>query len=266
MAAWSLRPAHEEMPLIRASAQRALQLDSHLSEAHGLLGVVAGMYDYDWRVAERHFAAALGADRVSDFARTFYAQYYLLPLGRAREAIEQMQRVLESDPLNVLNRSMLGFAIHAAGDSQRANAEFAKGLKTEGAHWAIYSLSTHNYLGAGKMDEARAAAENAYRLAPWQPQVIGSLAALLSLASETERAGHVLQELKDLPTHRVPVGMMTYHLVRSEPENAIDCLEKAIEQRDMWAVRSPRFQLAKILRSSPRWPSIMRRMNLPDAS
>ena len=266
MSAWSLRPAHEEMPLIRSSAQRALQLDSHLSEAHGLLGVVAGMYDYDWRASERHFAAALGADRVSDFARTFYAQYYLLPLGRTREAVEQMQRVLESDPLNVLNRSMLGFALHAAGDSQRANTELAKGLETEGAHWAIYSISTNNYLGAGKIDEARVAAENAYRLAPWQPQVIGAFAGLLSLTSETERAGRVLQQLKDLPTHRVPVGMTMYHLVRSEPEKAIDCIEKAIEQRDMWAARFPRFQLAKILRSSPRWPSIMRRMNLADAS
>jgi serine/threonine-protein kinase len=266
MSAWSLRPAREAMPLLRASAQRALQLDPHLSEAHGLMGVVAGMYDYDWRAAERHFAAALSANRVSDFARTFYAQYYLLPLGWTREAIEQMQRVLESDPLNVLNRSMLGFAIHAAGDTQQANAEFAKGLQTEGAHWAIYMLSSANHLGDGKIDEARAAAESAYRLAPWQPQVVGALAGLLSLTSETERAGQVLQQLKDLPAHRVPVGMTMYYLVRSEPENAIDCIEKAIEQRDMWAARFPRFQLAKILRFSARWPAIMRAMNLPEAS
>jgi hypothetical protein len=59
--------------------------------------------------------------------------------------------------------------------------------------------------------------------------------------------------------------MTMYHLVRSEPENTIDCLERSIEQRDMWAARFPRFQLAKILRSSPRWSSIMRRMNLLDA-
>jgi tetratricopeptide (TPR) repeat protein len=176
-----------------------------------------------------------------------------------------MQRVLEPDPLNVLNRSMLGFALHAAGDFQRSNTELAKGLESEGAHWAIYSFSTQNYLGAGKVDDARAAAENAYRLAPWQPQVLGAFAALLSLGSETERAGHVLQQLKDLPSHRVPVGMTMYHLVRSEPENTIDCLERSIEQRDMWAARFPRFQLAKILRSSPRWSSIMRRMNLLDA-
>ena len=161
---------------------------------------------------------------------------------------------------------MLGFAIHAVGDSQQANAEFAKGLETEGAHWAIYMLSSLNHWGEGKGNEARAAAESAYRLAPWQPQVVGGLAGLLSLASETERAGHVLQQLKDLPAHRVPIGMAMYHLVRSEPEDAIDCIEKAIEQRDMWAARIPRFQLAKILRTSPRWRTIMGTMNLPEAS
>jgi len=266
MSAWSLRPAHAEMPLMRASAQRALQLDPHLSEAHGLLGVVAGMYEYDWRVAERHFALALGANRVPHFTRSFYAQYYLLPLGRTREAIEQMQRVLEPDPLNVLYRSLLGLALHAAGDTERSNQELAKGLETEGAQWAIHAFSMHNHLAAGKVDEARAAAESAYRLAPWQPQVIGAIAGVLSLTSELERAGHLLQQLKDLPAHRVPNGMTVYHLVRSEPEPAIDCIEKMIEQRDMWAVRLPRLQLAKILRSSPRWPAIMRTMNLPDAS
>jgi tetratricopeptide (TPR) repeat protein len=257
MSAWSLRPAHGEMPLMRASAQRALQLDPLLSEAHGLLGVVAGMYEYDWPAAERHLALALGANLVPDFTRSFYAQYYLLPLGRTREAIEQMQRVLESDPLNVLYRSLLGLALHA---------ELAKGLETEGAQWAIYAFSMHNHLAAGKVDEARAAAESAYRLAPWQPQVIGALAGVLSLTSESERAGHLLQQLKDLPAHRVPNGMAMYHLARSEAEPAIDCIEKMIEQRDMWSARLPRLQIAKILRSSPRWPVIMRTMNLPDAS
>jgi serine/threonine protein kinase/tetratricopeptide (TPR) repeat protein len=215
LSAWSLRPAHEAMPLMRASAQRALDLDPHLSEAHGLLGVVAGMYDYDWRAAERHFALALGANRISDVSRTIYAQYYLLPLGRTREAIEQMERALESDPLNVLNRSMLGIAIHADGNSQRANAELAKGLEPEGAHWAIYMVSSWSHLVEGKADDARAAAESAYHLAPWQPQVVGAFAGLLSLTSDTEHARHLLQQLTDLPAHRVPVGMTMYHLVRS---------------------------------------------------
>lgn len=58
--------------------------------------------------------------------------------------------------------------------------------------------------------------------------------------------------------------MTMYHLVRSEVNPAIDNLEKAIEQRDVWAARIPRLGLSKILRSSPRSPALMRMMNLPE--
>ncbi len=263
MSAWSLRPAHEAMPALRATAQKALDLDPHWPEAHGLLGVVSGMYDYDWTAAERHFALALSSDRGADFARSFYAQYYLLPLGRTREAIEHMERVLETDPLSSLYRSLLGVCLHAAGETERTSNELARGLEVED-HWTLHMVLSWNHAAAGEMAAARLAAESAYRLAPWSTQVVGALSGLLALTGETERAAQLLDQLRAQPAHRIPVGMALYHMIRSEPDDAIDWIEKAVEQRDMWAARFPRLRFARILRSNARWPGIMRKMNLPE--
>ena len=265
-AAWSLRPPGEAMPLLRATAQRALDLDPHLSDAHALLGVVAGMYDYDWQRAERHFTLALGASRVSPFARVFFAQYYLLPLGRTREAIGQMERALESDPLNVLFRSLYGICLHAAGETERTTVELAKALEIEGNHWTIHIVSSLNYAAAQRFDEAIDVAEKAFQVAPWQSLVIGTLAGLLTFTAETDRAEQLLQQLRNMPAHRAPFGMTLYHCIRSEPEAALDWLEKVIQQRDVWSARFPRLRISDGLRSNARWSAIMRTMNLPEAA
>jgi len=265
-AAWGMRPAHEAMPTVRAAALKALERDPNLCDAHGLLGIVAGMYDYDWPEAERRFDLALQAPQVSGFARIFHAQYYLVPMGRTREAVAEMEAALESDPLNILFRSLQGVSLHAHGDFERSQAEMSKALEIEGNHWTVHLIASWNYAAEGRLDEARASAEAAYSLAPWASQVVGILAGLVSVTSDRERAQDLFQKLRALPAHAIPSAMTMYHLARSESDDAIEWMEKAIELRDPWAPRLPRVGLTKILRSNPRWPVLMRMMNLPDST
>lgn len=53
------RPHISSMPQARAAAQRALDLDPASQEAHGVLGMLAAIYDFDWPEAERWFALAM---------------------------------------------------------------------------------------------------------------------------------------------------------------------------------------------------------------
>ncbi|HEY6344735.1 MAG TPA: protein kinase [Bryobacteraceae bacterium] len=59
-----LRPSSEVMPQVQAWAQKALEIDRSLSEAHGWLAVKAFVFDYDWNEAERRFSLALSRDPV----------------------------------------------------------------------------------------------------------------------------------------------------------------------------------------------------------
>ena len=58
------------MPLVRAHATRALDIDPSLPDGHAMLGLVASLYDYDWEEARRRFEKAMAADPVPRFWRT----------------------------------------------------------------------------------------------------------------------------------------------------------------------------------------------------
>ena len=103
-----IRPAREVIPLARAAEQEALRVEPSLPEAHALLGVCAGTYDYDWNEAERQWRLAMAREPVSHDIRFWYGNHYLLPIGRPVEAVEAMARGLEEDPLNLLYRHHLG--------------------------------------------------------------------------------------------------------------------------------------------------------------
>src|SRR5215467_13533298 len=90
LAAFGLMPAREAMPLVRRAAQTALDIDSSLPEAQGLLGSVAAVYDYDWKVAEHYYQLAMAHEPVPALVRFSYAASYLLVLGRPSEAAQQM--------------------------------------------------------------------------------------------------------------------------------------------------------------------------------
>jgi hypothetical protein len=56
---FSLMSAHQAMLQMRANAQRALELDPSLPDAHALLGIVSALYDYDWKESAREFGIAM---------------------------------------------------------------------------------------------------------------------------------------------------------------------------------------------------------------
>ncbi len=77
----AVKPAGEVMPLAKVAAEKALAIDPANSEAHSVLATVAGIFDYDWKLAETHFRKAMAMAPVPPLVRYRYAQYYLQPLG-----------------------------------------------------------------------------------------------------------------------------------------------------------------------------------------
>src|SRR6185503_2095270 len=92
-------PSSEAMPRARELATRALAIDPDLPEAHAMLGIVAGHYDYDWAEAERQFRSAVKREPLSPHLRQWYGTFWLASTGRTREALLQVTHVIEEDPL-----------------------------------------------------------------------------------------------------------------------------------------------------------------------
>ncbi|HUJ21361.1 MAG TPA: protein kinase, partial [Bryobacteraceae bacterium] len=122
-------------PLIRAEAQKALEIDPGEPGPRFLLGSVAAAHDYGWDEASRQFQAAMATSGVSPEGHWAYASLYLQPLGRFQEAVAEMQSAVEQDPLNAHWRAVLSSHLVHAGMHDQAVEESMKALEIDENYW-----------------------------------------------------------------------------------------------------------------------------------
>jgi len=96
--------------------------------------------------------------------------------------------------------------------------------------------------------------------------VLGNFAGLLARTGDQRRAEDILAKLGPPETYGVPLAWAVFHLYQGETESAVDWWEKVIDQRDPNAIVLPRVGFGEALRTSPRWPALARRMNLPESA
>lgn len=258
----TLRP-EEAASLMRDHARAALEINPSLPNAHWVLAMAA-VLDYDWERAGAEFRLALSQEPVPVEIRIDYSLWYLAPLGRMREATEQMERALIDDPLNVLARAHLGnylFRMGKPDESEKLEnqvVELAPGFFIPHFH-----LAAHKVL-QGRLPEARAHAERCVALAPWNPGAAGALAGILSLVGDEAESQKLIARLGDGSAFGSPWGFLAYHGMRSESDQAMDWYEKMIQQRDMRAPFISAYSFGDCLSSNRRWPTLRRMMNLPE--
>jgi len=262
-ALWGGQSAHEAMPLARQSALDALAGDASLSQAHAILGVVAGIYDYDWAEQERQFQLALAHDPVSPDVYGHYGQHCLLLTGRPRDAAKALKRVLDSDPLNLVCRVQHAVCLDAAGDIEEADAELREVLElNEQCGPAAEWQAVHGAF-RGKWEEASHYAERAFAMAGQQTRFAGLLAGTLYRTGDTDRANHLVAKLGDGDAYGAPVELMFVNLMQSKLGEAAAWAEKAIEQRDGYLLVLLSTLVGASLRSSSHWPRLARLLNRP---
>jgi serine/threonine-protein kinase len=258
---YGLRATSEMMPLARAQARRALDLLPSEPMAHAVLGGVAALHDYDWKEAEEQFRLATIPESLPPDVRTGYAMFYLLPLGRFEEALQEGAKAIAQDPLNATWHWRQAWVLLCTEMYEPAIVEARKGLELEGGNRGAHLAIALSHFFQGKPAEARESAEEAFRVAPWNPLIVGLLAGLLMQAGEKERAGKLLEICGTKPS-----GMILYYLICAEIDAALDWYERDIELREPAAAHLASAGFFKPLRDSPRWPKLAKMMNLPTSN
>lgn len=104
--AWGHMPPLEGMPLARAAALKAIELDDSAGEGHASLGVVKFSYDWDFVGAEQDLKRAVTLS--PNFSNAHHAYAVLLGvLQRPDESIVEIRKAAEVDPLSIPVRNML---------------------------------------------------------------------------------------------------------------------------------------------------------------
>jgi tetratricopeptide (TPR) repeat protein len=255
----------EGAALGRRAAERALELDPSLPEAHAWLAVFSIWADFDWKEARRRFDLALSRQPVLPGVLQLYGYFYLRTVGRAKESVEHIRRGLEQDPLNLIMRVCLASSFTAAGDREEGLAEARKILDLDPGFVPAYTIQAMDVTGA-PFPEALAFAEKGYALAPWNPISAALLAGLLMRKGDLARAGELMKGLGDGRANAAPVAFAIFHLLCGEVDKAAGWTERAIGQRHNMVVQlllAPPWK--PLLRTSVRWPELARMMNLPAA-
>ena len=253
--------AEEAYPRARAAAARALVLDPELSEAHLAAAYGKLVYDFDWDGAEQEFKRALDLSPNSADANDLYGRL-CSALERYDEAIAMHQRAQDLDPLahrvdaanSLLRAGRHAQALEAATRAVTLDRDDARGHATLG--WVHFRM--------GRTEEGLAELERAAALSPGTSAWLAQLGQASALAGRTDRAKEILAELEGESAKRY---VSPYHLAYvytglGQPDRAMDCLERAFEQRAgaIYGIRGS-FLFAP-LRSHPRFEALLRRMHL----
>jgi TolB-like protein/Tfp pilus assembly protein PilF len=259
----SMSPLRELAPFMRSHAQRALELDASLADAHAPLCILAAAHDYDWKEAGRQFALATPGGHGSPQSHMGCGWAYLLASGQRDRAVEHLRLAVQGDPLHLTYRSILALCLAAAGHFAEAEELLQQSRDLEPNFFLThYHLASIN-AARQRFSEALPSAERALSLAPWYRATVGLYAGLLVRTGQSDRAQDVLKTLDSSESYGRARAMAVFHVCCGQIDLAAESFEKAIEERDPHAPVILQSAIGEPLRLSPRWPKLAALMNLP---
>jgi serine/threonine-protein kinase len=266
---WGSTDPREAFAKAKSAALEALKLDDTIADAHSALGTVLGSGEFDWRGAGREFNRAMELSPSSAVVRYdyawCYAMWFLYPQGLVEEALTEMRRALELDPLDPFYNSLLGYLLHSTGQFEPAVAQLKHAIDLDPAFFFAYWFLSSVYALQWRMEEAIAAGEKANELSRGHALTLAALGGHYGRAGRTADARRVLEELKTRreSTYVPSCALAWAHAGVGELDESLEWIAKSIEERDPTVVTA--LKSAPIfdhLRSHPDCPALLRKMNL----
>ncbi len=259
-------PPTKGLPKAKAAAQKAIELDETLADAHATLGVVYMWYDFDWNAAEQELERAVELDPDGE-KPLLMRNFYLAALGRYDEAIEHAKRGIELFPVSMLVRSNLGLQYYWARRFDEAREQFQKTHEMDPNFPPAHYLLGWSFLHLGLYDDAIREAEHAIEMMGHTPQRRASLATILAAAGRTKEAEETLADLEtiaadDAGEYVSSADIAMLHAALGNLDQAIDWLDKAVDQKAGWLGYLNADPVWDPVRSHPRFADILQRVGL----
>ena len=253
----------ESLPKAKAAAMKALALDGSLAEAHAALAD-ALVEDYDWKNAETEYRRALELNPGSARVHYLYSLGFLTPLGRHAEAIAEMQRAQELDPLSLIINANLGATFMLARQFDQAIQQSRRTLEMDPHFVPARGNLALAYQGKGMLEETIRETQKVLADS-YAPQPVSQLARAYALAGKRAEALKMMAGLKELSKQAYvsSYDVATVYVALGQKDRALTELEHAYDEhseRLIWLGVDWRFD---DLHSDPRFQDLLRRMNFP---
>ena len=230
----------------KEAALKAVELDDTLAEAHTSLAAIAADDDWDFAAGEKEYLRAIALNPNYATARQWYAEL-LAYTGRFDEALSQIQKAKELDPLSlVINLTAGDILVHARRYDQ-AIEQLHKTMELEKNFWLAHSDLRDAYEYKGMFKEAIVEIEASRAAQGDSPEQARREADLLRAAyrkggergywrARLENAGQKIKSGKATSFDEAPYRMASFYVRLGDVDCAVDWLEKALERRDIGLV------------------------------
>ncbi len=255
-------PSSEAMPKARAAADRALQIDDSLAEAHASSGL-AHQFAWQWPQAEQEFQRAISLNDNYATAHHWFCGYFLVQ-RRFDDALREIRRAQELDPLSAIISANLAIIFLNKNETEAAIDQCQKIIQLDPNH-----LSGHDWLGWAyvkneQLPEAIREREKTVEISQRAGPMLSGLGYVYGIAGRRSEALGILKELKESYNRG---GLAAQNLAAvfeglGDRDQAFAWLEKDFEQHSAelqfitWRVQF------RNLRTDTRYADLVRRMGL----
>jgi len=247
---------------------KALELDDTLVEALTTQAYIDGVrLDWpgvDWSSAERQFKRAIDLNPNYAPAHHWYA-YHLAAMGRLSEALEEINRAKELDPLSLIINTDVGHILYLSRQYDRAIEVYRKALEMEPnfsvARWRLGEA----YEQKGMYEEAIAELQEALRSSK-NPLIQAWLGHAYAVSGKKDKAREILGALKKIHK-RDPAWFFQIAIIYEglgAKGQAFEWLEKAYENKAANLVLLKVEPMLDSLRTDPRFNELLSRIGLAE--
>jgi len=261
LGSYGVAPPRQAYPGAKAAALKALDIDNTLAEAHASLGQIAFCYEWNWPKAGREFRRAIASDPNCAMTREWYA-LYLIAMGGPQEALDQIQRARELDPVSLIINTNIGHVYDLSRQFDQAINAYRQVLDLEPQFARAHARLGMTYAAERAFGDAIREFEKAKELAGPDPYLDGLLGYAQARSGNAAKARELCGELTQLSrTQYVPAfSIALVYVGLDEQDRALDWLYKAYQERSSYMIFAKIDPLLDPLRSDPRFGALLHQM------
>jgi len=258
---YAVMTAKEALPKAKAAAIKALELDNNLGEAHNSLAFCLDGFDWDFAAAEKEFRRAIELNPSYATAHHWYA-WHLSLLGRNSEAISEMKKAKDLDPLSFIINADLAELYLIAHSYDESIQQSRRTIEMDANFALAHNQLGQAYLQKQMFDEAVAELQKAIKISGGSPTFTANLARTYAAMGRKNEAGELLDDLKkhSSPGYSRASEIAAVYVALGDNDRAMTWLEKGFDERfNPGVLLRPGFDP---IRSDPRFQNLLHRIGL----
>lgn len=227
---------NEAFPKARQAAEKALVINDRLAQAHTALACIKSVYEWDWPGAEKEFGLAQSLSADYAISHHWYAINFLVPHKRYKEAISEINKALEIDPLSLIINTTAGLVYYFAGEYKKAIEKYEETLALNDNFAVAYYFSGWAYAQIADHKKAIRAMKKAIAISGDSVALQAEFGCVYAMCGEINDALEIYRQIQDTTNTEITSAYSMYSIAAFyaclfKTDLAVEWLQRAYDER-----------------------------------